>query len=168
MSFFLRTVHQALKPCFRASWKRWRKSAVRKASCRLSFRSAIHLTLTALSCIRRSTALFLAQVYGIDLSIGQQLTFILVLMVTSKGMAAVPGTSFVVLLATLGTIGVPAEGLAFIAGVDRIMDMARTVVNLTGNALAAVVMSKWEGEYDAVKGQTVLNQREPADMKMSG
>ncbi|MEC0708927.1 cation:dicarboxylase symporter family transporter [Bacillus haynesii] len=113
-------------------------------------------------------ALFLAQVYGIDLSIGQQLTLILVLMVTSKGMAAVPGTSFVVLLATLGTIGVPAEGLAFIAGVDRIMDMARTVVNLTGNALAAVVMSKWEGEYDAIKGQTVLNQREPADMKISG
>ncbi|MCY8045074.1 cation:dicarboxylate symporter family transporter [Bacillus haynesii] len=113
-------------------------------------------------------ALFLAQVYGIDLSIGQQLTLILVLMVTSKGMAAVPGTSFVVLLATLGTIGVPAEGLAFIAGVDRIMDMARTVVNLTGNALAAVVMSKWEGEYDAIKGQTVLNQRESADMKISG
>ncbi|MCY8143467.1 cation:dicarboxylate symporter family transporter [Bacillus haynesii] len=113
-------------------------------------------------------ALFLAQVYGIDLSIGQQLTLILVLMVTSKGMAAVPGTSFVVLLATLGTIGVPAEGLAFIAGVVRIMDMARTVVNLTGNALAAVVMSKWEGEYDAIKGQTVLNQREPADMKISG
>ncbi|MCA1182654.1 cation:dicarboxylase symporter family transporter [Bacillus licheniformis] len=113
-------------------------------------------------------ALFLAQVYGIDLSIGQQLTLILVLMVTSKGMAAVPGTSFVVLLATLGTIGVPAEGLAFIAGVDRIMDMARTVVNLTGNALAAVVMSKWEGEYDAVKGQNVLNQREPADIEVSG
>ncbi|MDI2598500.1 cation:dicarboxylase symporter family transporter, partial [Listeria monocytogenes] len=68
----------------------------------------------------------------------------------------------------LGTIGVPAEGLAFIAGVDRIMDMARTVVNLTGNALAAVVMSKWEGEYDAVKGQNVLNQREPADIEVSG
>lgn len=113
-------------------------------------------------------ALFLAQVYGIDLSIGQRLTLILVLMVTSKGMGAVPGTSFVVLLATLGTIGVPAEGLAFIAGVDRIMDMARTVVNLTGNALAAVVMSKWEGEYDAVKGQNVLNQREPADIEVSG
>lgn len=81
-------------------------------------------------------ALFLAQVYGIDLTIWHQITLVLVLMVTSKGMAAVPGTSFVVLLATLGTIGVPAEGLAFIAGVDRIMDMARTVVNLTGNALA--------------------------------
>ncbi|WP_144498983.1 cation:dicarboxylate symporter family transporter [Bacillus pumilus] len=101
-------------------------------------------------------ALFLAQVYGIDLTIVQQLTLILVLMVTSKGMAAVPGTSFVVLLATLGTIGVPAEGLAFIAGVDRIMDMARTVVNLTGNALAAVVMSKWEGQYDPEKGHRVM------------
>ncbi|MFN2746994.1 cation:dicarboxylate symporter family transporter [Bacillus sp. z60-18] len=112
-------------------------------------------------------ALFLAQAYGIDLSIVQQLTLILVLMVTSKGMAAVPGTSFVVLLATLGTFNIPVEGLAFIAGVDRIMDMARTVVNLTGNALAAVVMSKWEGEYDAVKGHAELNKTEPADMKMS-
>ncbi|MCI4139588.1 cation:dicarboxylase symporter family transporter, partial [Bacillus vallismortis] len=82
-------------------------------------------------------ALFLAQVYGIDLTSWHQITLVLVLMVTSKGMAAVPGTSVVVLLATLGTIGVPAEGLAFIAVVDRIMDMARTVVNLTGNALAA-------------------------------
>ncbi|PRS72953.1 glutamate:protein symporter [Bacillus sp. LNXM65] len=105
-------------------------------------------------------ALFLAQVYGIDLTIVQQLTLVLVLMVTSKGMAAVPGTSFVVLLATLGTIGVPAEGLAFIAGVDRIMDMARTVVNLTGNALAAVVMSKWEGQYDPEKGHRVMTGQE--------
>ncbi|MDA1476005.1 cation:dicarboxylate symporter family transporter [Bacillus changyiensis] len=111
--------------------------------------------------------LFLAQVYGIDLSIGQQISLIVVLMITSKGMAAVPGTSFVVLLATLGTIGIPSEGLAFIAGVDRIMDMARTVVNLTGNALAAVVMSKWEGEYNMIKGQAELNKLKPQDMKMS-
>nr|WGD89303.1 glutamate/proton symporter GltT [Bacillus subtilis] len=103
-------------------------------------------------------ALFLAQVYGIDLTIWHQITLVLVLMVTSKGMAAVPGTSFVVLLATLGTIGVPAEGLAFIAGVDRIMDMARTVVNLTGNALLAVVMSKWEGMFNPAKAETVMSQ----------
>ncbi|MFJ5963882.1 cation:dicarboxylate symporter family transporter [Bacillus sp. NPDC093026] len=113
-------------------------------------------------------ALFLAQVYGIDLTIVQQLTLVLVLMVTSKGMAAVPGTSFVVLLATLGTIGVPAEGLAFIAGVDRIMDMARTVVNLTGNALAAVVMSKWEGQYDSEKGHLVMTgQDTPEPTRLS-
>ncbi|MED4524479.1 cation:dicarboxylase symporter family transporter [Bacillus velezensis] len=102
-------------------------------------------------------ALFLAQVYHIDLSIWHQITLVLVLMVTSKGMAAVPGTSFVVLLATLGAFNIPAEGLAFIAGVDRIMDMARTVVNLTGNALASVVMSKWEGQYDPVKGAKVMS-----------
>ncbi|MGD6795938.1 cation:dicarboxylate symporter family transporter [Metabacillus indicus] len=101
-------------------------------------------------------ALFLAQVYGIELTIVQQLTLILVLMVTSKGMAAVPGTSFVVLLATLGTIGIPAEGLAFIAGVDRIMDMARTVVNLVGNTLAAIVMSKSEGQYNRIEANEVM------------
>ncbi|TYR79068.1 cation:dicarboxylase symporter family transporter [Priestia megaterium] len=101
-------------------------------------------------------AIFLAQVYGIDLTIVEQLTLILVLMVTSKGMAAVPGTSFVVLLATLGTIGIPAEGLAFIAGVDRIMDMARTVVNLVGNTIAAIVMSKSEGKYNPIKGNEVM------------
>ena len=96
-------------------------------------------------------AIFLAQMYGIDLSITQQITLLLVLMLTSKGIAGVPGVSFVVLLATLGTVGIPAEGLAFIAGIDRILDMARTAVNVVGNSLAAVVMSKWEGQYDAEK-----------------
>ena len=92
-------------------------------------------------------ALFLAQLYGIDLSITQQVTLVLVLMLTSKGIAGVPGVSFVVLLATLGSVGIPAEGLAFIAGIDRIMDMARTAVNVVGNALASVVISRWEGQF---------------------
>lgn len=96
-------------------------------------------------------AIFIAQMYGIDLSITQQVTLVLVLMVTSKGIAGVPGVSFVVLLATLGTVGIPLEGLAFIAGIDRLLDMARTVVNVVGNSLAAVVMSKWEGRYDKKK-----------------
>lgn len=98
-------------------------------------------------------AIFIAQMYGIDLSISQQITLVLVLMVTSKGIAGVPGVSFVVLLATLGTVGIPVEGLAFIAGIDRLLDMARTVVNVIGNALATVVMSKWEGRFDAEKGK---------------
>jgi len=97
-------------------------------------------------------AIFIAQLYGIDLSIGQQLMLVLTLMVTSKGIAGVPGVSFVVLLATLGSVGIPLEGLAFIAGVDRIMDMARTALNVIGNALAVLVISKWEGVYDAQKG----------------
>jgi proton glutamate symport protein len=90
-------------------------------------------------------ALFIAQMYGIHLSIWHQITLVLVLMVTSKGIAGVPGVSFVVLLATLGSVGIPVEGLAFIAGIDRILDMARTCVNIVGNSLAAVVITKWEG-----------------------
>ncbi|NEU31794.1 cation:dicarboxylase symporter family transporter [bacterium LRH843] len=101
-------------------------------------------------------AIFIAQMYGIDLTIMQQITLMLVLMVTSKGIAGVPGVSFVVLLATLGSVGIPLEGLAFIAGIDRLLDMARTVVNVIGNSLAAVVMSKWEGRFDSRKGQEYL------------
>ncbi|MGJ7911890.1 cation:dicarboxylate symporter family transporter [Neobacillus sp. LXY-1] len=90
-------------------------------------------------------ALFIAQMYGIHMSITHQITLVLVLMVTSKGIAGVPGVSFVVLLATLGSVGIPVEGLAFIAGIDRILDMARTCVNIVGNSLAAIVISRWEG-----------------------
>ncbi|MBF8778735.1 glutamate/aspartate:proton symporter GltP [Pseudomonas fulva] len=102
-------------------------------------------------------ALFIAQLYGIDLSISQQLLLVVTLMVTSKGIAGVPGVSFVVLLATLGSVGIPLEGLAFIAGVDRIMDMARTALNVIGNALAALVIARWEGMYDSAKGELYWN-----------
>jgi len=98
-------------------------------------------------------ALFIAQMYGIEITIAEQISLLLVLMVTSKGIAGVPGVSFVVLLATLGTVGIPLEGLAFIAGIDRILDMARTAVNVVGNSLAAVVMSKWEGKFNPIKAQ---------------
>jgi proton glutamate symport protein len=98
-------------------------------------------------------ALFIAQMYGIEITIAEQISLLLVLMVTSKGIAGVPGVSFVVLLATLGSVGIPLEGLAFIAGIDRILDMARTAVNVVGNSLAAVVMSKWEGKFNPIKAQ---------------
>jgi proton glutamate symport protein len=101
-------------------------------------------------------ALFIAQMYGIHMSISSQIMLMLVLMLTSKGIAGVPGASFVVLLATLGSVGIPLEGLAFIAGIDRILDMARTVVNVIGNSMAAVVMAKWEGQYDKNKGKKYL------------
>jgi proton glutamate symport protein len=103
-------------------------------------------------------ALFIAQLYGIHMPISQQISLLLVLMVTSKGIAGVPGVSFVVLLATLGTVGIPVEGLAFIAGIDRILDMARTAVNVVGNSLAAVVMSKWEGQYNEEKAKQYMEE----------
>lgn len=93
-------------------------------------------------------ALFLAQAYNIHLSLAQQLSLVIVLMLTSKGTAGVTGACFVVLLATMSTIGVPTSGLAFIAGIDRVVDMGRTCVNVFGNSLASVVVSKSEGAFD--------------------
>jgi proton glutamate symport protein len=107
-------------------------------------------------------ALFIAQIYGIHLPLLTQINLVFVLMVTSKGMAGVPGASFVVLLATVGSVGIPVEGVAFIAGIDRIVDMARTVVNVIGNSLAVVVISKWEGQYNSDKGKKYFKSIEKA------
>ena len=98
-------------------------------------------------------ALFVAQMYGIHLSISEQIILMVTLMVASKGMAGVPGVSIVVLLTTLGAMGLPAQGLALIIGVDRLLDMVRTCVNVIGNALSAVVISKWEKVYDKEQGK---------------
>ncbi|QUW22971.1 cation:dicarboxylase symporter family transporter [Sporosarcina sp. Marseille-Q4063] len=98
-------------------------------------------------------AIFIAQMYNINLSVMEQITLVLVLMVTSNGIAGVPGVSFVVLLATLGTVGIPLEGLAFIAGVDRLLDMGRTVVNVLGNATATIVISKSEGRFKPAESE---------------
>lgn len=109
-------------------------------------------------------SLFVAQMYGIDLSITQQITLLLVLMLTSKGMAGVPGASFVVVLTTLGSMGLPVEGVAFIAGIDRILDMGRSAVNVVGNSLAAIVMSKWEGEFDQEKANHYVDSIKHSDV----
>ncbi|MFN5583105.1 dicarboxylate/amino acid:cation symporter [Gemmatimonas sp.] len=91
-------------------------------------------------------SVFVAQAAGIDMPIGQQLLMMLTLMLTSKGVAAVPRASLVILSGALAQFGLPLEGIAVILGVDAIMDMARTSVNLLGNCLATAVMARWEGE----------------------
>jgi proton glutamate symport protein len=100
--------------------------------------------------------LFVAQLYGIHLGWQEQIVLTLTMVVTSKGAAGVPGFMFVILLATLASAGLPLEGLAFIAGVDRLMDMGRTALNVVGNALAPLVIAKWERQYDAEKGKAYL------------
>ncbi|MFM0733064.1 cation:dicarboxylase symporter family transporter [Paraburkholderia sediminicola] len=100
--------------------------------------------------------LFVAQLYGIHLGWQEQMVLVLTMVVTSKGAAGVPGFMFVILLATLASAGLPLEGLAFIAGVDRVMDMGRTPLNVVGNALAPLVIAKWEHQYDAEKGKAYL------------
>jgi proton glutamate symport protein len=91
-------------------------------------------------------AVFVAQAAGIELSLGTQLLMMLTLMLTSKGVAGVPRAALVILAGTLVQFGLPLEGVALILGVDELMDMGRTTVNLVGNCLAAAVMARWEGE----------------------
>lgn len=90
-------------------------------------------------------SVFIAQAAGVDMSFGQQLVMMLTLMLTSKGVAAVPRASMVVLSGTLASFNLPLEGVALVMGVDTIMDMARTSVNLLGNCLATAAVAKWEG-----------------------
>ena len=96
-------------------------------------------------------SVFAAQAAGVDMTLGQQLVMMLTLMLTSKGVAAVPRASLVILSGTLASFGLPLEAVALILGVDELMDMARTTVNLVGNCLATVVMAKWEGEFVPVE-----------------
>ncbi len=93
-------------------------------------------------------SIFVAQAAGIDLSFGEQLMIAFTLMITSKGVAAVPRASLIILIATADQFGLPIFVIAAILGIDELMDMARTSVNVVGNCLATVVIAKWEGEFD--------------------
>jgi Na+/H+-dicarboxylate symporter len=101
-------------------------------------------------------SIFIAQAYGIDLSLGQMVTMLLVLMITSKGMAGVPRASLVVIAATLSMFSIPEAGLLLILAVDHFLDMGRSATNVVGNAVASVVVAKWEGVVDPL---------EPADIE---
>ena len=101
-------------------------------------------------------AIFVAQVAGIHLSLGQQLTILLALMLTSKGIAGVSRGAFVVLMATAASLGLPSAPLFLLLGVDPLLDMGRTAVNVLGNCLASVVMAKWQGTFEAHGAQPEL------------
>jgi Na+/H+-dicarboxylate symporter len=94
-------------------------------------------------------SIFVAQAAGVHLSVGQQITMMLTLMLTSKGVAGVPRAALVILTGTLATYGLPLEGVTTILGVDALMDMGRTMTNVVGNCLATAVVSKWEGDFRA-------------------
>jgi proton glutamate symport protein len=92
-------------------------------------------------------AVFVAQAAGVELTVGQQITMLLTLMLTSKGVAGVPRASLVILAGTLASYNLPLVGITLILGVDELMDMARTMTNVVGNCLATVVIAKWEGQF---------------------
>lgn len=114
--------------------------------------------------------LFLAQAFGHHLDLGQQLAALGILMLTSKGMAGVPGSAFLALSATAGALGIfPVAGVALLLGADRLMDSMRVVVNLLGNCVATFVVAKWEGQFDreamlrAFSGENTATEGGPAD-----
>ncbi|MGJ5131937.1 cation:dicarboxylate symporter family transporter [Bradyrhizobium oligotrophicum] len=94
------------------------------------------------------STIFVAQVYGIELSTAQQLSLFVVMLFTSKGAAGVTGGAFAALAATVVAAGLPVEGLALLLGIDRFMSLARAITNTIGNAVAAIVVAKWDGEFD--------------------
>jgi aerobic C4-dicarboxylate transport protein len=116
--------------------------------------SAIYLTMASL---------FLAQAVGIDLSWQQQLTMVGIMMLTSKGTAGIAGGAFIVLASSITAIGhVPLSALALIVGVDRVLNEGRVFINVLGNAVAAVVVGKWEKDFDTTRARAVLGMRPEA------
>jgi proton glutamate symport protein len=96
-------------------------------------------------------SVFVAQLAGVEMSFGQQLVMMLTLMLTSKGVAGVPRAALVVLTATLGQFNLPIEGAAILLGIDQVMDMGRTAVNVMGNCISTAVVARWEGVFDDEK-----------------
>ena len=120
--------------------------------------STLHLAVASVFVAQAAEA-----TTGIHFGIGQHITMMITLMITSKGVAAVPRASLVVLIAALQSFGLPLEGAAMILGVDALLDMARTSVNVLGNCLASVVVARWEGEFDDAKAEREFGDGAKAD-----
>ena len=104
------------------------------------------------------SALFIAQVFGVDLSISQQVTIVLTATLASVGTAGVPGAGMIMLAMVLEAVGLPVEGIALVAGVDRFLDMARTSINVLGDLSCAVFIGRTEGNIDEYKVEPVIHE----------
>jgi Na+/H+-dicarboxylate symporter len=112
--------------------------------------------------------IFIAQAYGMDLSVGTQIMILLTLMISSKGIAAVPRASLVVITGTLAMFGLPVEGVAIILAIDQFLDMGRTATNVVGNAVATAVITKWEGMLEVEEPEYVEHPHAPAHTAADG
>nr|NUR37373.1 dicarboxylate/amino acid:cation symporter [Sphingomonas sp.] len=112
--------------------------------------------------------IFIAQAYGMHLSLGQEITMLLVLMITSKGMAGVPRASLVVIAATMSMFKIPEAGLLLILAVDHFLDMGRSATNVVGNAVAASVVARWEGGLDVEEPADIEPRHAPSHVQRSG
>ncbi len=116
------------------------------------------------SCIYLTMgAMFIAQATNTSLTFAQELTLLAICLITSKGAAGVTGSGFIVLAATLSSTNlIPVEGMVLIVGIDRLMSEARALTNLIGNAVATVVLARWEGEFDDARAARILRSADPA------
>ncbi|MGI4946852.1 MAG: cation:dicarboxylate symporter family transporter, partial [Janthinobacterium lividum] len=105
------------------------------------------------------SVLFIAQVYGVPMSFEQQLSLMVVMLFTSKGAAGVTGGAFAALAATVMAAGLPLEGLALLLGIDRFMSLGRAVVNTIGNAVAAIIVARWDGDFDSAAWAKAIDRR---------
>jgi Na+/H+-dicarboxylate symporter len=112
--------------------------------------------------------IFIAQAYGIDLSIGTQIVILLTLMISSKGVAAVPRASLVVITGTLAMFGLPIEGVTLILAIDQFLDMGRTATNVVGNAVATSVITKWEGMLEVEEPEFIEPLHAPSHTAAAG
>ncbi|HOP05403.1 MAG TPA: dicarboxylate/amino acid:cation symporter [Tenuifilaceae bacterium] len=119
----------------------------------------VTINMDGTSLYQAVAAVFIAQVFGIDLTLGQQLTIILTATLASIGSAGVPGAGLVMLIIVLNSVGLPVEGLALILAIDRPLDMLRTVLNVTGDSMIATIVAKTEREIDYVPGM-ISNEEE--------
>lgn len=148
--------------------KKMEKAGCEKSVVGLVIPTGYSFNLDGTNIYMTMAALFIAQAYGIDLTIGQQITLLLVAMVSSKGAAGVTGAGFITLAATLSVVpSIPIEGMALILGIDRFMSECRALTNLTGNACATIVVARWEGALDkeqldkAMNGQIIVDAPTP-------
>jgi Na+/H+-dicarboxylate symporter len=118
----------------------------------------VTINMDATAFYQAVAALFIAQVYGIDLTIGQQIIIVLTATLSSIGTPAVPGGSIVMILIVMGSVGLPVEGIALVLGVDRPLDMLRTVVNVSGDTTINLIISKSEGELNYPVDKTKLKE----------
>jgi aerobic C4-dicarboxylate transport protein len=139
-------------------------AGARKSVVGLVIPTGYSFNLDGTSIYLTMAAVFIAQATNTSMTIGQQVTLLAVLLLTSKGAAGVTGSGFIVLAATLSAVGhVPVAGLALILGIDRFMSEARALTNLVGNGVATIVVAKWTGDLDAARLQQVLNNESTAD-----
>ncbi|MDA7418544.1 dicarboxylate/amino acid:cation symporter [Xenophilus arseniciresistens] len=137
---------------------------VRKSTVGLVVPTGYSFNLDGTSIYLTMAAVFIAQATNTPMSLTQQITLLLVLLLTSKGAAGITGSGFIVLAATLSAVGnVPVAGLALILGIDRFMSEARALTNLIGNGVATVVVGKWTGDLDTQRMKQVLNNETPAE-----